>query len=117
LNDKIKFNCVLLDLSKAFDCVQHNILMDKLHKYGICGTPYMLINSHLTSRTQQVNVAHIENNQVKDHLLTHLPITGGVPQGLVLGPLLFILYINNIPHLTHGRSRMYADDTSIMYVG
>jgi hypothetical protein len=73
--------------------------MDKFYKYEILGTPYMLIKSYLISRTQQVKVAHLENNQVKDYLLTSLSVTCGVPQGSVLGALLFILYMNNIPHL------------------
>jgi hypothetical protein len=113
LNDKIKCNCVLLDLSKAFDCVQHDTLTDKLYGYGVRSTPYMLIKSYLTNRTQQVKVVHTENNQMKKYLSSSLPITCGVPQGSVLGPLLFIPYINDIPHLTQGRSTMYADDTSI----
>jgi hypothetical protein len=52
-----------------------------------------------------------------EYLSGSLPVTYGDPQGSVLGPLLFILYINDIPHLTKGRSIMYADDTSILNVG
>jgi hypothetical protein len=97
--------------------VQHNTLIDKLYKYGVCGTQYMLIKSYLTNRTQQVKVVHTENNQTKEYLSSSLPITHGVLQGSLLCPLLFILYINDIPHLTQGRSIMYADDTSIMNMG
>ncbi|PNF31582.1 hypothetical protein B7P43_G00791 [Cryptotermes secundus] len=117
LNDKINCNCVSLDLSKAFDCIQHNILMDKLYKYGVRGIPHMLIKSYLTNRTQQVKVLHRETNEIKEYLSSSLPVKFGVPQGSVLGPLLFILYINDFPHLTQGRSIMYADDTSILNMG
>jgi hypothetical protein len=75
----------------------------------------MLIKSYLANRTQQVKVAHIENNQMKEYLLSSRPINCGVPQGSVLGPLLIILYINDFPHLIQGRSIMYAD-TRIKYM-
>jgi hypothetical protein len=85
-------NCVLLDLSKAFDCIEHNILTDKLYQYGVRGIPHKLIKSYLTSETQQVKVTHVANNQLKEYLSSSLPVRYGVPQGSVLGPLIFILY-------------------------
>jgi hypothetical protein len=93
MNDKTKYSCVLLDLSKAFDCISHNILKDKLNNYGIQGIPHKLMKSYLTNRTQHVKVTHIENNLMKDYLSDSLPVGYGVPQGLILSPLLFILYI------------------------
>jgi hypothetical protein len=91
--------------------------MDKLNKYGVWCIPHKLIESYLRNRTQHVKVTHSEGKQRWDYLSSSLPVRYGVPQGLVLGRLLFITYINDIPNLAEGRSIMYADDTSILNVG
>jgi hypothetical protein len=90
--------------------------MDKLYKYGVRGIPHKLIASYLR-KTQHVKVTHTQGNQTREYLSGSLPVRYGVPQGSVLGPLLLIIYINNISHLTKGRSIMYADDKSILNVG
>ena len=98
--------CVFLDFAKAFDTVNHNILLSKLYHYGIRGTPLQLIKSYLTDREQCVQV----NNAISDFN----KITHGVPQGSILGPLFFLLYINDIalssPMLSF---YLFADDTTI----
>jgi hypothetical protein len=87
--------------------------MDKLYKYGVRGIPHKLTESYIRNRTQHVKVTHSEGNQMREYLSSSLPVRYGVPQGLVLGPLLFIIHIKDIPHLTKGRSIMCTDDTSI----
>ena len=101
---------IFIDLSKAFDTVNHTILLDKLKSYGIRGTPLLWFKSYLTNRDQYVNYKNKTSNT--------LPITCGVPQGSILGSLLFILYINDLPRVSSIiKFIMFADDTSLLISG
>ena len=99
---------VSLDLSKAFDTVDHGILLTKIYNYGLRGKIFDLMTSYLNERSQFVSVNGITS--------THRPVSLGVPQGSVLGPVLFLLYINDMPLLINKSTLiMYADDTTIYY--
>ena len=97
---------VFIDLSKAFDTVNHNILLSKLEHYGIRGTMLKWIEHYLSNRKQ-----FVEYNCVKSD---NENITCGVPQGSILGPLFFLLYINDLPNVSKLLSTiMFADDTNM----
>ena len=97
---------IFLDLSKAFDTLNHTILLNKLHHYGIRDGSLTLFKSYLQNRKQYVVI-----NNAKSETLD---ITTGVPQGSILGPLLFIIYINDLPNASNiFQSIMYADDTNL----
>ncbi len=97
---------IYLDLSKAFDTLDHDILIDKLYSYGFRDNALKLFRSYLSNRKQ-----FVEFDNVKSELL---PLQTGVPQGSVLGPLLFIIYINDIVMASKFfKCIIYADDTTL----
>ena len=100
-------DAVYCDFMKAFDKVPHNRLLLKVEKYGITGNILGWIKSFLIGRTQQVTI----NNSKSDKA----PVTSGIPQGSVLGPLLFVIYINDLPDVVDKDSYIYlfADDTKV----
>ena len=107
---------IFVDLSKAFDTLDHTILLHKIQKLGIRGIAYTWIKNYLTNRFQTVRLYKHNSN---DYMLSDLNrVTHGVPQGSILGPLLFIIYINDInSSITNGHLFSYADDTTILVEG
>ena len=98
---------IYIDLSKAFDTLDHSILLSKLKYYGVTGCSYVLLSSYLTDRSQYV--------EFSGHKSDTLPISTGVPQGSVLGPLLFLININDLPLVSNIFDMlMYADDDSLL---
>ena len=101
---------VFLDLKTAFDTVDHEILLTKMNRCGIQSKTLDWFKSYLTNRTQRCSV----NGCLSDFTT----LKCGVPQGTILGPLLFLIYINDLPDcLSFSTPRMYADDTHITYAG
>ena len=103
--DEGKYSCcIFLDLSKAFDSVQHDVLLCKLEKlYGFRGNALELMKSYLTNRVQYTKIGNSKSKLLK--------IDCGVPQGSSLGPLLFMLYVNDLPQVSEFSTTLFADDT------
>ena len=107
--DNKRLGCgIFIDLQKAFDTVNHRILLSKMEHYGIRGCALEWFKSYLSNRKQYVSVNGSNSNL--------LPINCGVPQGSVLGPLLFLIYINDLPNPSKKLTfYLFADDTNIYY--
>ena len=107
LDKKHQHDLIILDFSKAFDRVPHQCLMRKLDLYGIRGSTYDWIEAFLTDRTQQVLVEGATSDSI--------PVISRILQGTLLGPLLFLLLINDLPDCVQARTCLFADE--IFFIG
>ena len=108
INKGLLNEVILINLKKAFDMISHEIVLQKLVKYGLNQNSVSLFTSYLSSRNQQCSV--------NSHLSADSQINCGITQGSLIGPLLFLLYINDLPSsLDNGTAPMNADGTSIRF--
>lgn len=104
----MKTSCIFIDVRKAFDSVDHRILISKMKKIGFRDDAIKLLESYLQNRKQFIFMQGISSNQKL--------IKRGVPQGSILGAILFLIYINDLFNLNwQGCLQLYADDASIVY--
>ena len=107
LDDKQQVDLIILDFQKAFDKVPHRHLLHKLHESGIHGQLHEWLTCYLTERTQRVIVDGCESTEAR--------VMSGVPQGTVLGPLVFLTYTNDTTNGINGQMGLFADDALLYY--
>ena len=105
LSHQIPIDIVYLDYEKAFDKVPHERLVMQLEKFGITSKPLLWIRNFLTNRTQRVSINGTTSESA--------PVTSGVPQGSVLGPVLFLIYISGVTSLVENFISLFADDSKL----
>ena len=105
MDNKLFVGAVLMDLSKAFDCVPHDLLIAKLNAYGFDNKTLVLFYSYLKNRKQCVKINNV--------LSSFMVLVSGVPQGSILGPILFNIFINDLVYFIKSDLANFADDNSI----
>ncbi len=105
-NNKKHTLAVFCDLRKAFDTVNHKVLLRKMEKIGIRNTELLWFRNYLSNRTQYVTISGVDSSEKIINI--------GVPQGSILGPLLFLIYINDLPNCTSLYCLLFADDTTLL---
>ena len=106
---------IFLDLTKAYDVLNHKVLLSKLNSYGIRGVANSWFESYLSHRKQCVEINTMKKGI---YISTTKEIEHGVPQGSILGPILFSLYINDLPlNVTGTKIVLFADDTNLLVSG
>ena len=105
LDAGVQTDIIFLDFSKAFDSVPHHLLLHKLQAFGLNSTLLNWLNHYLHGRSQSVII--------EGKVSPSLPVKSGVPQGSILGPLLFVLYVNDICEVCSSPISLYADDAKI----
>ena len=106
LDDGKQVDMIYMDMSKAFDKVNHGCLLQKLHEFGLGGSVLQWFSSYLMGRYQRVKVL----GETSDPL----PVSSGVPQGSILGPMLFLIYVTNLSDsVLTSHVALFADDTKI----
>jgi hypothetical protein len=105
LDEGLDIDCICTDFQKAFDKVPHKRLIKKIKNYGITNPILSWIEDFLSRRYQRVSIKGEISNRMED--------TSGIPQGSVLGPKLFVLYINDLPDAVESEAYLFADDTNI----
>ena len=115
MNIKLLVEGIFCDLEKAFDCVNHDILLSKLKFYGISGKDLTLYQSYLDKRYCRTAIYNDSENSNK--VSNWAKVRCGVPQGSILGPLLFLLCINDLPKIINKTSALiiFADNSSILF--
>ena len=108
LDTQLSVDCIYMDFQKAFDTVPHRRLIGKLKSYNINEAIIGWIENFITGRTQQVVIG--------EECSGWMPVTSGIPQGSVLGPMLFVIYVNDLPETVRSDVYLFADDTKIFKV-